>query len=474
MLEKPLTRSGAIEKVISEMTGPMAVKEFVDRAVALHVSKAKDPAKSVRHSMREDYRRTSLIYLDKNTVISKQLALKGVEVRIPLMEEEIDSGKLEINQRFLFLTPYMRQQPTIRFFDGNGELISDRLEEVRVKRSDSMLGAYTASVTLCDIGHWLKEHDVEENDHLLLTILDYDASDFQLKHEPQDVAQSNKAFIAESNVLFADALFEDLENAKHEMVDGYVVIPQRLAQFKGKLQYPSDHWLTLIKKDRRISFDGWHIRYIEDANIFDIEPADEDDKDEITLTEAEKSAVYRFKAHLKQVKRLWRRIEIQGEQTLRDFDQILKFGFQHDPTDHLSGFWQLIRRGNTKRIREVELATIYPFGSDSWGDTIKIAELGLKPGDRLGYVYDFGDWVGHIIELEQIDPMPETGAEYPRIIAQNKAKYKNCVTCDAVGQTSRAQYICLWCSNDKQQDIWLCETCLDRDHEEHYYDEILY
>ncbi len=31
---------------------------------------------------------------------------------------------------------------------------------------------------------------------------------------------------------------------------------------------------------------------------------------------------------------------------------------------------------------------------------VKIASLNLKPGDKLKYVYDFGDWIEHVLEVE--------------------------------------------------------------------------
>jgi hypothetical protein len=104
---------------------------------------------------------------------------------------------------------------------------------------------------------------------------------------------------------------------------------------------------------------------------------------------------------------------------------------------------------------------------------VHIAGLGLKPGDELKYVYDFGDWIEHRITLEEIVE-PEKRVKYPRIVARNKPRYRNCQTCRDQGRESQATWICIECSNRGQREVLLCEDCLDREHEEHYAEEILY
>lgn len=144
------------------------------------------------------------------------------------------------------------------------------------------------------------------------------------------------------------------------------------------------------------------------------------------LSAEEKQCVYRFKAALKYRKGLWRRIEIQGGQTLADFKNILVHTFKHDD-GHLSGFRKRVRRGNTKRYREIELGHIDPLGHGSGAD-ILIAQLELQPGNVLKFIYDFGDWIEHTLTLEAItapekEPFPdkrafpEKGGQYPRITA---------------------------------------------------------
>ena len=103
---------------------------------------------------------------------------------------------------------------------------------------------------------------------------------------------------------------------------------------------------------------------------------------------------YVFKVALKYRKGLWRRIEIKGDQTLGDFDHIIRDAFNHDSYDHLSEFFrgQWPQRG---------LGEIYPVGGGSSAKK-QIDQLSLSEGDKLGYIYDFGDEIQHMVTLEKI------------------------------------------------------------------------
>ena len=54
------------------------------------------------------------------------------------------------------------------------------------------------------------------------------------------------------------------------------------------------------------------------------------------MVELKMDEVYVFKAAFKYRKGVWRRIEIEGGQTLADFDGIMREAFNHDTWDHLS------------------------------------------------------------------------------------------------------------------------------------------
>ena len=176
--------------------------------------------------------------------------------------------------------------------------------------------------------------------------------------------------------------------------------------------------------------------------------------------------VYRFKVALKLRKRLWRRIEVKGSQTLGELDRIIREAFKYDMWDHLSEFF----RGRVWRSEG--LGEINPFEGGS-GNRRRIDRLGLSEGDKMEYVYDFGDDVQHIITLEKVMEADET-AKYPRIVSQNKPKYRYCEVCEGLGRKIVATWICVDCSNEEGRDVLLCDDCVMKGHEDHYAEEMLY
>ncbi len=176
--------------------------------------------------------------------------------------------------------------------------------------------------------------------------------------------------------------------------------------------------------------------------------------------------VYIFKVALKFQKRLWRRIEIKGNQTFSSFDQIIRSAFNHDTFDHLSEFYLGVA------WRSEGLGEIDPFGGGS-GSKTRINLPGLIEGNKIEYVYDFGDNIQHVITLEKIVE-PEKNVKYPRISSQNKPKYQYCEMCEAKGMKTIATWICIECSEKIEKAVFMCEECIVKEHEYHATEELLY
>jgi hypothetical protein len=70
--------------------------------------------------------------------------------------------------------------------------------------------------------------------------------------------------------------------------------------------------------------------------------------------------------------------------------------------------------------REEGLGSINPLGEIE-GEDMELAELDLEPGDELGYVYDFGDWIAHTVTVEAI-LAPEPGVTYPREVGRSAGR----------------------------------------------------
>lgn len=469
-----ITRSEAIKQVSAQMEGPVSFNDFVNRVLAIWPSRAKNPKSGIRQAVKNEHLGKELLFLDETTLLPMHLAMRGVQFRIPLSRQEVERGWLFVYPSFQFMVNPELLPEDFWLEENNGQKIPVNLVTHRIKEN-TIFGPQEYEKVAFDLGQWYQKHKVQRKDSLVATILDWEAGRFQLQPESAREYHKHRTEILEQNQALADILFNALENARGEYIWGRAAIPTAYLRLKDRRTYPADHWLEIVDQDPRILWDGYEIHYADWRSPLDTFLTDQDPQPPIKpkpLSGTQARQVYRFKAYLWYRKGLWRRIEIQGRQTLAEFDKILRDAFQHDFFDHLSGFWKLVRRGESRRFREVDLGSIYPYQGGEAAE-IRIADIGLNPGEALKYVYDFGDWIEHRIELEARD-VPEPEQEYPRIVAQNKPRYKYCEVCKSKGKKTVATWICITCSNREQREVLFCEACLDSHAEDHYEEEMIY
>ncbi|MEJ2557134.1 MAG: hypothetical protein P8186_13075 [Anaerolineae bacterium] len=468
--EKSITLSEAIFQVVDQLDGPITVSEFADRVLAIYPSKTKNPAARVRAHLRQEEDGASITYLDRQTILPLRMAMKGVRFRIPITRQEATQGMLFIEPTFFYFLRRGIGYEDVQLANGAGHAVAVHVVTL-TQRASSLFGRYTQEIPAFELRDWFRANRVRRNDSILVTIEDWELGRFRLEHEP--ARRRHRGEIERKNQELADLLFGMLESARNEQIYAQQAIPAAYARLSDPRGYPGDHWFDVLEQDPRMKWDGFAIRYSESRTFFDrmLSPEDET-RPEMSYTPAQANQVYRFKAALWHRAGLWRRIETQGKQTLADFDHILRRAFEHDMSDHLGGFWKRVRRGTGKRFREVDLGDIDPFGGGSGADS-HVAGLGLNPGDELKYVYDFGDWIEHRISLEKVVE-PEAKAKYPRIVGQNKPRYRYCQSCQAKGRQTVASWICIECSNEQQEEVLVCRDCLLDEHEDHYAEEILY
>ena len=468
--DQQLTRSEAVEQVLALVDGPIAVDELCKRVLTIWPSKAKKPLPAMRNHLRQDHAGKTLVFVDDKTILPLPIAMRGVRFRIPLDRREVNRGMLIIQPAFTIFLRRELEPEAVYLLDQQGRSLPVRVITVR-EQVDTPFGKQPTRYTAFDLKDWFRTQRIRRNDCLLVTIEDWTEGRFRLEHEP--AKRRHKTEIERKDRELADLLFGLLENTRYESIATHIAVPTAYARMPDPHGYPGSHWLEVVQCDERMRTDGWAILYSDWRSPLERMLSEEKESSSKTgFSAAQGRQVYRFKAALWHRSGLWRTIEILGEQTLAEFDAILRSAFEHDSFDHLSGFWKRIRRGKSKRFREVDVGDINPFGEGS-GSEVHIASLGLELGHELKYVYDFGDWIEHRITLEEIVE-PEPKVEYPRIVAQNKPRYRYCETCRAQGLKTRATWICLECSDREEREVVLCEECLTREHEEHYAEEILY
>jgi hypothetical protein len=469
MNEQSLTLSQAVEQVLAGVDGPLAVDELCRQVLAIRPSRAKNPLASVRDHLRSKEAGRTLAFLDAKTVLPLRIAMPGVRFRVPIARQEAERGVLFVYPAFdHFLRPGL-DPAQAQLLSQEGRTLPVHVVRLQVT-VETPFGKIAQEVAAFDLGDWFRANRVRRDDSILVTIEDWEAGRFRLEHEPAKRRRMKE--IEEKDRELAEVLFAMLEDTRDERLVPYVALLSAYVRLSDPRGYPGHHWIEVVGGDPRMRYDGFAIDYSDFRLPLEAMFYEEETPAEESFSPAQGRQVYRFKAALWHRPGLWRTVEIRGDQTLGDFDALLRDAFQHDPSDHLGGFWKLARRGQSKRFREVDLGDVEPFGGGK-GVGRRIAGLGLRPGEELKYVYDFGDWIEHRLTLEAIVE-PETRVKYPRVVAQNKPRYQDCQVCLERGRKVRATWVCVECSDRLQRPVLVCRKCLNKEHEGHFAEEILY
>jgi len=464
-----------LEEILGPLKGPMKLEELIDRLQLVRPSRAKNPRQAVLNKIREEEGHT-LILLENEYVLPLELAWQGVRFRVPLDKEVIDKGWLDIEGILRDYLPWGFKMERLLLVDAAQEPLEYRSKAIkRVERS--ILGDTEVSEWQIYLGPWLRQQKAFRKDHLQFTVMDRKSGIFGLELEPFKALRPD--LIKEQDQQLISSLYEMLEASRDGSLYVNKAVPKAYLS-AGSGGYPGNHWVTALEADGRMRFDGWRISYLDsrlsmlDEMIFSMAGKKKPNTVIQKPDRKQGEQVYRFKAELKYRPRIWRMIEIQGNQSLYKFDRVLRSAFQHDTSDHLSGFWKLVPRGQgkTTRYREVELGDANPLDGGE-AAKVKLAEIKIEVGDKLKYVYDFGDWIEHILTVEAIEP-PQSAIKYPREISHNKPRYEYCVVCKTKGIQSVAKWICITCSNENQEACILCEECYQQHDEDHYLDELIY
>lgn len=476
--EEGPTYEEVVQQILSAAGGPVAVDKLVDGVLALKATASKNPHQLVRNKLRE-FEGGVLIYLDTDHVLAVPLAYKGARFRIRLNQEMINREAI-LADKFDHFLPRLLEVDNMMLMDRAGGPIPFKIKVTTREEKSPIFGAYMIETRWIVLKEWFRQQKMGPKDHLLVTIEDWERGTFRLEREPLEKQRSKQ--INETNQIVADMLYTMLENARYESIYLFKALPTLYAQLPDKAGCPPDHWHFILRQDERMKTDGFDIRYAEshtlwdslNANMFNKEVSPKA-KPEMKPVKRSQKEVYRFRAAFKHRTSTWRDIEILGDQTLFDLDKELRSSFNHDTSDHLSGFWKLIARGTgkQKRYREVDIGSINPF-EEGEAAGFQVSSLGLQVGDMLKYVYDFGDWIEHTLTLRSIsDPQPDI--KYPREVARNKPKHKYCTRCKEHGNQTVATWICITCSEKQGQEVVLCEKCMGlAKHEEHYSVELVY
>lgn len=152
---KPITLREAVEQVVAQLDGPIALDEVVHRVLAIKPSKAKNPEAAVRNHLRWEEAGKTLALLDRQTVAPLRVAMQGVRFRIPIDPEEARRGVLCIDPAFRYFLRWGIAYEDVRLLDAMGQPLPVRVVKLK-QEVQSIFGPSTREVTAFDLGEWFR------------------------------------------------------------------------------------------------------------------------------------------------------------------------------------------------------------------------------------------------------------------------------------------------------------------------------
>jgi hypothetical protein len=124
--------------------------------------------------------------------------------------------------------------------------------------------------------------------------------------------------------------------------------------------------------------------------------------------------VFVLRAKLVGVKGVRRRIAVRGDQTLADLHDALQDAFDW-ADDHLYAFWLDGVYWSRGGVEFTEPLHAHELGDpETRSAKVRLGDLGLEPGQKIAYVFDFGDeWR---VELTVARVEADDGGAYPRLL----------------------------------------------------------
>jgi len=192
---------------------------------------------------------------------------------------------------------------------------------------------------------------------------------------------------------------------KSEAVDYAAEFGMGWLQARGAI-----HWLKSVYRDEQaIRQEVSGAGDIPQAFIQAFETENEVDK---AGKDGKKRAaeIYTFKVSLKGAPKVWRKIEIKGDQNLNHLHEAVFEAFERYD-EHLYAFFM----SNNPWDASSEYGIPYPESKTRSAKRARVDSLALKPKQKFLYIFDFGDEWWHSVQLLDIR-CEEASGEYPRVI----------------------------------------------------------
>jgi len=462
----------SIRDLLREL-GPLSTKEIVAELTARNQLKSKNPAEYVRSAVA--YNR-SIVAVGKGKArkcVYLPAFIRGATMRVPMPAAPIEGGRIVVSSELLvFLWPGERwaDVPPAKLSLENGPTV-----KLNVDVGFLAFPYHYALQTLpAAFWAWWTERRDAGNDELEIRCEDGEVGRYAgraVAHADDDaeaLQASNDALAAAAAPLATETRAVDWREFARRVVgtgvfhrdvppDPLTVAlfdpPGRFVLEESRIRYREDLSPAILHVlDNRILVPGsendWVLRMLVSPDEDDLDDEDDelDDVDGADLVESllESGVVMRASelgsrpagdaedAYLTPVRPrlgeravritvalewlpdVWRTVEILESQTLYDLHRAIQRAFEWDD-DHL---WEFTLSGD-RHDHVTRIAMPQGFMNPDYdpptADEVTLADLELRPGQRLFYLFDFGDNLGHTLRVDgTADSVPARG--YPAVV----------------------------------------------------------
>lgn len=176
------TMAEAVEQALAEVDEPIKLNDFVEKVLEIYPSSARKPDASIRNHLRMEEVGKSIVYLDKETIISLRVGAPGVRFRISLFRWQVNKGVLPVLPSFLGWTSYIDEMQAFKLIDEQGTPLPTDVVSLKYRIS-GLKGDF--EVVAFELSNWFQKHNARRNDSILVTIESWEPRRFRLEFEPE-------------------------------------------------------------------------------------------------------------------------------------------------------------------------------------------------------------------------------------------------------------------------------------------------
>jgi hypothetical protein len=423
-----------VYQVVQASPEPLTFDEILQRVQALRPILTKNPKGTIRNAITQ-----GRLIVASNDETPKRYGwmprlLTGSVLRLKLTGAELNNQSIEYSDE-------VRDALWPSFFEGQKR--GDR-SPIHIRLPDGRAGLFTleflekkwGTKAFPEFWSWLGEQAIQPGASLIVQILDGEAKTHNLAFEPQSAR--NETVIAERNQTIVQAALHHLQKSRygvpiwdttfHLLATGryrHPVPPDPLSDIWTEEVWgpivehktPPGMWQLIggmeegVLKDLLLGTE--HGSDYEPDNPPDLPREYNPDygRRPRPSKKGKHGQVKTYVLHVnhRALPRVWREIEIAEDQTLEDLHLTIQEAYQWND-DHLYSFFL---SGNA-RDRKTEIGS-------PWSDTHRhthretIGSLDLKPGQKILYLFDYGDNHEFDVRVLRINPEAPRG-NYPKII----------------------------------------------------------